>query len=233
LRGLPSPSVLPASAPAAPGAGGALDPLRQAIVLHSHIVEMLSDPGGGSLPCQLANPRRVIAIISRRQGRCGGLLHWGLSLPCIILAAAIAGCFAQKAVAARPRAIVVEPESAACVMQNAIAHGPSHVDGDLATNMAMLSCGEASAPAWVILSHRADAFMTVSDDDADQAVAWLGDSSDVPGGIRTTPSGAAGLAGALAACGDPESAARLELAKDSRVLIFATESADRAAGTAG
>lgn len=146
------------------------------------------------------------------------------------LAAAIAGCFAQNAVAARPRAIVVEPESAACVMQNAIAHGPSHVDGNLATNMAMLSCGEASAPAWVILSHRADAFMTVSDDDADNAAAWLGNSSDVPGGIKTTPSGAAGLAGAIAACDHPESAARLELAKDSRVLIFATESADRAAG---
>lgn len=149
------------------------------------------------------------------------------------LAAAIAGCFAQSAVAARPRAIVVEPESAACVMQNAIAHGPSHVVGDLATNMAMLSCGEASAPAWVILSHRADAFMTVSDEEADRAAAWLGNSSDVPGGIKTTPSGAAGLAGAIAACGDPESAARLELTKDSRVLIFATESADRAAGTAG
>jgi diaminopropionate ammonia-lyase len=148
-------------------------------------------------------------------------------------AAAIAGCFAQNAAAARPRAIVVEPASAACVMQNAIAHGPSHVDGDLATNMAMLSCGEASAPAWVILSHRADAFLTVSDADADNAAAWLGNSSDVPGGIKTTPSGAAGLAGAIAACGDAESAARLELDKDSRVLIFATESADRAARTAG
>ena len=149
------------------------------------------------------------------------------------LAAAIAGCFAQKAVAARPRAIVVEPEAAACVMQNAIAQGPSHVDGDLATNMAMLSCGEASAPAWVILSHRADAFLTVSDRDADEAAAWLGKSSDVPGGIKTTPSGAAGLAGAIAACSDPNGAALLELGKDSRVLIFATESADGVAGIAG
>jgi diaminopropionate ammonia-lyase len=149
------------------------------------------------------------------------------------LAAAIAGCFAQSMVGARPRAIVVEPESAACVMQNAIAHGPSHVVGDLATNMAMLSCGEASAPAWAILSRRADAFMTISDDAAAQAVDWLGDSSDVPGGIKTTPSGAAGLAAAIASCGDAEAAGLLELTEDSRVLIFATESADRAASATG
>jgi diaminopropionate ammonia-lyase len=149
------------------------------------------------------------------------------------LAAAIAGCFAQSAVSARPRAIVVEPNSAACVMQNAIAQGPSHAVGDLATNMAMLSCGEASAPAWLILSHRADAFMTVSDDDADESACWLGKTPDVPGGIKTTPSGAAGLAGAIVARGDPESTARLELDKDSRVLIFVTESSDGAAGTAG
>jgi len=146
------------------------------------------------------------------------------------LAAAIAGCFAESAAAARPRAIVVEPQAAACVMQNAIVHGPSHVAGDLATNMAMLSCGEASAPAWVVLRHRADAFMSISDDDADDAVAWLANSTDVPGSIKTTPSGAAGLAGAIAACRDPTSAARLELAEDSRVLIFVTESADRATG---
>jgi diaminopropionate ammonia-lyase len=146
------------------------------------------------------------------------------------LAAAIAGCFAERAVAARPRAIVVEPESAACVMQNAIAHGPSRVIGDLATNMAMLSCGEASAPAWVILRKRADAFMTVSDAAADEAAVWLANASDVPGGIKTTPSGAAGLAGAMTASADLEGAFRLGLAKDSRVLIFATESPDPATG---
>jgi hypothetical protein len=74
--------------------------------------------------------------------------------------------------------------------------------------------------------------MTISDDDADRAVAWLGNSTDVPGGLNTTPSGAAGLAGAIAASDDPHSAARLELTRNSQVLIFATESADRAAAAA-
>jgi diaminopropionate ammonia-lyase len=142
------------------------------------------------------------------------------------LAAAIAGCFAETAGAGRPQIIVVEPEAAACVMQNAIDQGPSRVTGDLATKMAMLSCGETSAPAWVILSRRADGFMTISDEAAGDAAAWLGSTPDIPGGLATTASGAAGLAGVIAAAQDLKIAARLGLAQNSRVLIFATETAD-------
>jgi diaminopropionate ammonia-lyase len=147
------------------------------------------------------------------------------------MAAAVAACFAEIAVAARPQVAVVEPESAACVMESAITQRPSHIAGDLMTNMAMLSCGETSAPAWVILSRRADAFMTVSDDDADQAAAWLGSTTDIPGGLATTPSGAAGLAGALTASEHPTIASRIGFTENSRVLIFATEGADLACGT--
>jgi diaminopropionate ammonia-lyase family len=142
------------------------------------------------------------------------------------LAAAIAGCFAEIAAAGRPQIVVVEPEVAACVMQNAI-QGPARVTGDLATNMAMLSCGETSAPAWVILSRRADAFMTISDEAADDAAAWLGSTPDIPGGLPTTASGAAGLAGLITAAEDIRIAARLGLGQNSHVLIFATETADR------
>ncbi len=139
------------------------------------------------------------------------------------IAAVAAGCFADAAGAARPALIVVEPQTAACVMHAALESGPSPIAGDLMTNMAMLSCGVASAPAWAILKRRADAFMTVSDAQADQAAEWLTGTPDVLGGVAATPSAAAGLAGAMAALGDPKIASPMGLNGESRLLIFATE----------
>jgi diaminopropionate ammonia-lyase len=139
------------------------------------------------------------------------------------LAAAVAGCFADLAKAERPTIVVVEPEAAACVMACAINQGPMRIAGELDTNMAMLSCGEVSAPAWVILKSRADAFMTVSDAAADEAAAAVADTAHVPGGIALTASAAAGLAGAFAAIADPAIASQLALTQNSRLLIFATE----------
>src|SRR6185437_12374885 len=139
------------------------------------------------------------------------------------LAAAVAGCFADLAKAERPAIVVVEPETAACVMASAIDRGPMRIAGELHTNMAMLSCGEVSAPAWATLKSRADAFMTVSDAAADEAAAAVADTADVPGGLALTASAAAGLAGALAAIADPAIASQLALTQNSRLLIFATE----------
>jgi len=139
------------------------------------------------------------------------------------LAAAVAGCFADMIGAGRPAIVVVEPEAAACVMASTINQGPIRIAGDLNTSMAMLSCGEVSAPAWVILRSRADAFMTVSDETAAAAAAAVADARDVPGGLALTSSAAAGLAGAMAAIADPMMASHLALTRNSRVLFFATE----------
>jgi diaminopropionate ammonia-lyase len=139
------------------------------------------------------------------------------------LAAAVAGCFADRAAADRPAIIVVEPEAAACVMASAEHQRSYRIAGDLNTNMAMLSCGETSAPAWAILQRRADAFMAVSDEAAAEAAASMACSPDIPEGLAITPSAAAGLAGVIAAAQDPAIASRLDLNDNSRVLIFATE----------
>jgi diaminopropionate ammonia-lyase len=140
------------------------------------------------------------------------------------LAAAVAGCFADRA-AVRPAIIVVEPEAAACVMASAEHQGPFRITGDLKTTMAMLSCGETSAPAWVILQRRADAFMTIFDEAADRAAAGMAGTPDIPGGLAITASAAAGLAGAIAAAQDLSVASMLGLTESSRVLMFATEGA--------
>ena len=147
------------------------------------------------------------------------------------LAAAVAGCFAEMRGTDRPRLIVVEPEAAACVMASGLSGKPTQIGGDLATRMEMLSCGQTSAPAWVVLQHRADAFVAVSDSEADEAVAALRNNTDMLRGLDVSPSAAAGLAGLLAILPDRAAAKSVGLDRDSRVLIIATEGADPAAAS--
>jgi len=139
------------------------------------------------------------------------------------LAAAVAGCFAEMHADQRPTVVVVEPEAAACVMASGIARKPIQIEGDLATRMEMLSCGQTSAPAWVILKHRADAFVTVSDMQADEAAATLRTNTDRVPSLNVSPSAAAGLAGLQAVLGSPAAADSVQLGAESRVLIIATE----------
>jgi diaminopropionate ammonia-lyase len=139
------------------------------------------------------------------------------------LAAAIAGCFAERYAADRPRLVIVEPESAACVMQAVLNDGPKSLPGDLSTDMAMLSCGRASAPAWTILSTRADAFMTVADSQAAAAAELLHTGADGMLKAGASASSAAGFAGAVAAAADERMALKIGLERSSRVLILATE----------
>ena len=138
------------------------------------------------------------------------------------LAAGIAGPMAERYVAGRPRVVVVEPEAAACLQESARQGRAAHVGGDLRTSMAMLSCGEASALAWTVLHRRADAFVTVPDEAAEDAAADLA-AADPP--ISAGVSGAAGLAGLRACAEDPEVRAQLGLDEGASVLVIGTEGA--------
>jgi diaminopropionate ammonia-lyase len=141
------------------------------------------------------------------------------------LAAAVAGVLAEVYGAARPKLIVVEPETAACLLQSALNGAPSKVGGDLRTAMEMLSTGEASPVAWPILHQRADAFIAIEDSAAVALARELSSSQDVP--LSVGISGVAGLAGLAELLEHPEAAATLGLKPDSRVLVFGTEQGSR------
>lgn len=113
---------------------------------------------------------------------------------------------------ARPASIVaVEPEAARAVAAGLDARRPVRLAGSLETKAEMLSCGEASAPALaVLLRHRVQA-IAVPEQGLDAAPATL----LACGGPATTPSGATGLAGALAA--------RETLSADARLLFVISE----------
>lgn len=118
------------------------------------------------------------------------------------------------------RIVVVEPGRAACVAAALSAGRVERLDGDLDTTAGMLACGEASAPALrLLLRHEATA-LTVAEAGLREAVAVLAEH----GGLASTESGAAGLAGLLAARPGSEAAAHISLDADSRILLIVTES---------
>jgi diaminopropionate ammonia-lyase len=126
---------------------------------------------------------------------------------------------------ARPRLVVVEPEKADCIFRSAVAGRPTPAQGPLDTIMGGLACGEVSPLAWRILDPGADAFMTIDDDAAADAMRLLAEGRCGDDPIVAGESAVAGLAGLLLACADTEARSILGLRRDSRVLVLGTEGA--------
>lgn len=115
--------------------------------------------------------------------------------------------------------VVIEPAAARCVGAALEAGRPVQLPGDLVTVAEMLACGRAGAAALeILLDHRVGA-LSVGEEALLAAPRLLAEM----GGPQSTPSGAAGLAGAVAALRDPARSAALGLGPESRVLLLVTE----------
>jgi diaminopropionate ammonia-lyase len=122
-----------------------------------------------------------------------------------------------------PRVIVVEPEGAACVMTALAAGEPIAVSARQNTAMAVLQCGTVSLTAFANLHAGVSSCLAIEDSWATTAASELRSC-----GIRTGFSGAAGVAGLMAAFGGPLAGPirqYLGLSSDARLLVVATESA--------
>jgi diaminopropionate ammonia-lyase len=135
------------------------------------------------------------------------------------VAAALAGSLGPG-LAPGGRIIIVEPVEADCVLRSLQKGEPVASSGSLLTSMCMLACGEPSQPALEVLTRLATDAITISDAAAEAAVQQL----VAAGGPRSTPSGAAGLAGFLAAA-EPQWREALGLTGDSVVPCAITEGA--------
>lgn len=110
-----------------------------------------------------------------------------------------------------PTIVVVEPDAARCVVDSVLAGEPIVSPGPV-SSMGRLDCKEASHLALARLSSDVDYFVTIGDSTADDAVDILSEH-----GVHTSPSGAAGVAGALSA------GASVGISESSRCLAFVTE----------
>lgn len=125
---------------------------------------------------------------------------------------------------ARPRTVLVEPEHAACFAESFARGESSELSGPLDTALTCLACAVPSDLAWEVLRAGADAALAIDDESAFAAMRALAR----PGGaerpaLEAGESGAAGLAGALAAAHDPATRARLGLDASARILVVGSE----------
>jgi diaminopropionate ammonia-lyase len=141
------------------------------------------------------------------------------------LAAGVASYLWKLHGAHRPAFIVVEPAQADCLQQSALQGRPARATGTVDSVMAGLACGETSPLAWRFLEPSVDAFMTVEDAQAVQAMRELarGSAHDQP--VLAGESGVAGLAALEVLRADATASTQVGLDETSRVLIISTEGA--------
>lgn len=141
------------------------------------------------------------------------------------LVCAAASWFAWTFGPRRPYFIACEPDAAACLLESAVAGVASVISGDLDTMMAGLRCASPSPAAWPTIQHGVDAFVTIDDRQAVDAIGAL--AADVPR-VDAGPSGVCGAAALVALGSAPEfvhvrHAAGLD--RSTRALIVITEGA--------
>ena len=141
------------------------------------------------------------------------------------LAAAVIGAFRQDLGAESPKGVVVEPRNADCLYQSAVAGRPAPASGDLDTVMACLAAAEVSPLAWQVLERGAFAFMALDDSGAVDAMRRAAAPADGDPPLVLGESGAASLAGLIAAAGDRAAREALGLSETSRVLVIGSEGA--------
>lgn len=141
------------------------------------------------------------------------------------IAAALAAQMQTQFGANRPFFTVVEPELAACVFAAAQQGRPVKIAHGAPTVMAMLECYDPSPLALRVLYRAADAFLTAADSDAVEAMNRLARPVAGDPAIVAGESGAAGLAGLLAALRNRDTRAALKLDGTSRVFLVNTEGA--------
>ncbi|MDF2095891.1 diaminopropionate ammonia-lyase [Aquibaculum arenosum] len=141
------------------------------------------------------------------------------------VAAALCARFWQGLGERRPRTVVVEPASAACILATARAGSPTQVPLEEETLMAGLSCGTISLLAWDILKAGASDYLSIGEEGVAPAMRLLASGEAGGGAIVAGESAVAGLIGLTAAAQDEALRAGLGLGPDSRVFLLGSEGA--------
>ena len=122
-----------------------------------------------------------------------------------------------------PKIIVVEPESAACVLESIQAGKIKKISIKKESIMGGMSCDEVSLVPWEILKKSVNYCVTVPDDYIAKTVKSLaiGDFSNekIIGGECSTP----GIISLISLSNDIEIRKKINLNKDSNVLLFGCE----------
>jgi len=122
-----------------------------------------------------------------------------------------------------PKVIVVEPESAACVLESIRVGKIKKISIKKESLMGGMSCDEVSLVPWEILRNSISHCVTVSDNYISKTVKLLANSElsneKIVGGECSTP----GIISLVGLCNDVETKKKINLNEDSKVLLFGCE----------
>jgi diaminopropionate ammonia-lyase len=122
-----------------------------------------------------------------------------------------------------PTTIVVEPDSAACVLESIRTGKIEKIDIKRESLMGGMSCGEVSLVPWEILKHSVKHCISLPDDDIGKTMKLLGNSSFSDKQIIAGENSAPGVIGLIASCEDQNIKEKLQLDQNSNVLIIGCE----------
>jgi len=122
-----------------------------------------------------------------------------------------------------PKIIIVEPESAACVLESIKTGKIEKISIEKESLMGGMSCGEVSLVPWQILKNSVSHCVTVSDDYISKTVKFLANcefsDEKIIGGECSTP----GIISLVGLCNDVQTRKNINLNEDSNVLLFGCE----------
>jgi len=122
-----------------------------------------------------------------------------------------------------PETIVVEPDSAACVMESIKTGKIEKIDIKRESLMGGMSCGEVSLVPWEILKNSVKFCISLPDDDIAKTMKLLGNSSFSDKKIIAGENSAPGVISLIASCVDDKIKEKLKLNSKSNILIIGCE----------
>ena len=122
-----------------------------------------------------------------------------------------------------PTTIVVEPDSAACVLESIKTGKIEKIDIKRESLMGDMSCGEVSLVPWEILKNSVKYCISLPDDDIAKTMKLLGNASFSNEKIIAGENSAPGVISLIASCEDQKIKKELNLNSNSNVLVIGCE----------
>ena len=122
-----------------------------------------------------------------------------------------------------PNTIVVEPDSAACVLESIKKGKIEKINIKRESLMGGMSCGEVSLVPWEILKNSVKYCMSLPDDDIAKTMRLLGKASFSDEKIIAGENSAPGIISLIAGCENEEIKNKLQLNDKSNVLLIGCE----------
>ena len=122
-----------------------------------------------------------------------------------------------------PSTIVVEPDSAACVLESIRSGKIEKIEIKRESLMGGMSCGEVSLVPWEILKDSVKYCISLPDDDIAKTMKLLGNSSFSEQKIIAGENSAPGVISLITSCEDEKIKEKLKLNKDSNILLIGCE----------